>query len=1168
MTGPPSPAAVDEDVKHAIKGLVAKGQEAARRDRAKAEMYEKMIQAQMLRLNNEFGVLNCRDGDTLIYIGPPPQTMSKSQTWDYAYNQTHFSPPHRVHSSKFLGLNSKRFHDHFGPRSIRTERRLRKEGILSRISTEGIKYFVDLRPPTEDEEAVVLLTSLTCTKGVLTWHTARDKYGLAPMLVEGQDDSSLIQTDSYLPVDPPADEKEPKDGEFTNSEKTSNANKASWDKEKAGGQEVAQEEGLNESDKEENDPGLQIAIASSLHLSAKNPNSPKGPTKESLTTTSTPPGKAVAILPEYSPLRHRSAIERLVQTMENADPKLDSAPKVWTFFAVAKYFDCASHERISGWITKWLLSYPNCNFIQSNPEVALRIGLGTQSENITKDAFSILAGEKSLLNVLGESYPAALSPLVQSVHGRKLELLDDDERNRIDHAAASLVRRIRQRFDELVGEEMAWLHESSYYRKIFSLETRSPEEADVVNQLSGKIKQFVRGRIIWVLCRSYDADFGDFEQSLENVRTFYPGTKETFRETYNQLNERERIFTRFFWTALNQESLDDGAVNLWTAGSSKLDQPRAWTSHLSQIMLDRTMPSGERWCQIVAKKEVDTLIKKFNEIAGRQSATKMQTARQNVCPTPAVWPAEQEVSSRPGQIPNTAQQESRSAWAYFKGFTNPYDQSSKREQRHTPPVLLKEKRRKLSDADVEAGPVVAPSSEHESLPIRSRERNVCERDEALLQSSNSPVQHACSESPVNPTVLAPSCSDASEPGATRENIASPTLESFVSPINDSNTQSGAYHFGYDDSRARNFQPNLPTLQSLPGSGLSMKDVTYQQHVADMSLRPNLHPHNYGNQFSEMMSDGYDPDSQRVDQSRRMTAADHPYDRGDGTPGPVVTAADWSLPGDDIDWTETVVMQQFSDRRSSQSTYWWPEYLLYTDLFHDLSLVLHRICDEIITPAHLFHGDNMLPTNLIDTLMCLNEDEWKYLPLWAGGNDDGTGGVFDEVDVPNLEAGGFRGGKRGIGSVRSGDGDSSASESSFDDIGGEAISTVGQASKAATDGTQTVRSLSDIGSEDEGFMRQNELWDEIRDMKIEEARPIGHGTGTGVDKGKARTEDVDSGIDDDMDGGDVDDVDTVVAAGLTDGDGGGAMDEADPRGVSGWDDEGSDDDMEIIDADDL
>lgn len=37
-----------------------------------------------------------------------------------------------------------------------------------------------------------------------------------------------------------------------------------------------------------------------------------------------------------------------------------------------------------------------------------------------------------------------------SVAGRKLGLLDDDELNRIDHAANSLIRRIRSKHDALI----------------------------------------------------------------------------------------------------------------------------------------------------------------------------------------------------------------------------------------------------------------------------------------------------------------------------------------------------------------------------------------------------------------------------------------------------------------------------------------------------------------------------------------------------------------------------------------------------------------------------------------------------------------------------------------------------------------------------------------------
>jgi hypothetical protein len=39
----------------------------------------------------------------------------------------------------------------------------------------------------------------------------------------------------------------------------------------------------------------------------------------------------------------------------------------------------------------------------------------------------------------------------------------------------------------------------------------------------------------------------------------------------------------------------------------------------------------------------------------------------------------------------------------------------------------------------------------------------------------------------------------------------------------------------------------------------------------------------------------------------------------------------------------------------------------------------------------------------DTLLCLSDEEYKYLPLWAGGYDDGTGGVFEE-HVPFADKG--------------------------------------------------------------------------------------------------------------------------------------------------------------------
>jgi hypothetical protein len=163
------------------------------------------------------------------------------------------------------------------------------------------------------------------------------------------------------------------------------------------------------------------------------------------------------------------------------------------------------------------------------------------------------------------------------------------------------------------------------------------------------------------------------------------------------------------------------------------------------------------------------------------------------------------------------------------------------------------------------------------------------------------------------------------------------------------------------------------------------------------------------------------------------------------------------------------------------------YINGNKIFRELSEALSRRCDEIIYPTHLFHGDQQIPVDLVDNILCLEEDEWKYLPLWAGGFDDGLGGVFDEVHVPNDDAAGFRGGKRGINisPSRGMRGDGTASESGFDDIASETVSTVGKASKVATDGTATVRSFNtdDLRSDD-GFMNQDDVYEVVQAMSMD------------------------------------------------------------------------------------
>lgn len=52
---------------------------------------------------------------------------------------------------------------------------------------------------------------------------------------------------------------------------------------------------------------------------------------------------------------------------------------------------------------------------------------------------------------------------------------------------------------------------------------------------------------------------------------------------------------------------------------------------------------------------------------------------------------------------------------------------------------------------------------------------------------------------------------------------------------------------------------------------------------------------------------------------------------------------------------------------------------------------------------LQNSDELDFTVLTDTLLCLTDEEWKFLPLWAGGNEDGSGGVFAPM-IPPAPAG--------------------------------------------------------------------------------------------------------------------------------------------------------------------
>jgi hypothetical protein len=155
----------------------------------------------------------------------------------------------------------------------------RRHNLIGKLRA-GVKYVLDLTPPEEGEQALALTSELSCPEGFLLWHHAANRVGISTNLVGGRDES-VIRPDLLEHLE---------NGQSPQSK----------------------------------------AVAAVL-----------GATDglvENVLLTPNPERKSI----DYDPVRHRTGIERLLQIIEGKDPRLNSAPKIWTLAVLSEHFDCKS----------------------------------------------------------------------------------------------------------------------------------------------------------------------------------------------------------------------------------------------------------------------------------------------------------------------------------------------------------------------------------------------------------------------------------------------------------------------------------------------------------------------------------------------------------------------------------------------------------------------------------------------------------------------------------------------------------------------------------------------------------------------------------------------------------------------------------------------------------
>jgi hypothetical protein len=800
-------------------------------------------------------------GDTIVVIRYPGNSQCFDSTGFPLVNK------YLVNSAKLLATGPSKFERYFQPTEQFRHQRRAGYGQTSDIP-KGVKYFLDLTPPEEGDEALELTSELSCSPGIRHWFTAEQRCDVAHGLVGGKDEVSQATLSN------------PRGGESSN-EKPHDKDHATATPPQSSDSSSAWNNG------QDDDTALKRAIEESKrdyrrHSKSSQSADPKAKGSHQ---------KAGDVL-DYCPIRHRAGIERLLQVIEGKDPRLDSAPKVWTLFALAKFFECTSV--VVDYIVTWMIVEPNCQFIEILPEMSCKIGMGLQNATITRPAFAILVSEEalSLASRSLNHHEADKGRTNQFLRAR--EYVDEDLQTRIEYASKAFADKVHTVVAELIDDRLLWFLQLPEYKKICRFEDDIVKSGSgdwrkwksTVSRLVAELRHFVRGRILWCIAAELPAVENTIANKHRRAEQYLRPYPFNFKDIYSALAGEERIMTTFFWKILRNVAFD--------------------TNCFSNLLLDvdPTNPLADR-----------NGVKKVL-MANLQQSQKLLNS--------SVLEAIQKNCFASGQLPEEAL-----------------------------PVLP------LPDSPT------SNTVTQRRLPSDTRSSVAADSVNYAFTSSYNP-DHAYHQS----RLVAMKKGDICQP-------ARPTWLDLEKDrvVSDFPTAADDPSFVSEDgpSEKRPFALAMPIRSKTPNNW--WEPVESGENEAPL---PRLK--SYATAATDLL--------------RGQTSKSPPQHAS-------TKSVDSSSGGN--------ILGKVAEL--NKSTYHEAEprvplevFMLEDSPFFNLSQFLKQVEEHVHIICHeMLNIREVEFATLTDTLLCLDEDQFKYLPLWAGGNDDGSGGVFDLM-IPATDAG--------------------------------------------------------------------------------------------------------------------------------------------------------------------
>ncbi|KAK1256228.1 hypothetical protein MKX07_008487 [Trichoderma sp. CBMAI-0711] len=485
-------------------------------------------------------------GDTLVFVDFPDVSRRRSRQTD-CYGVPYSSQKLRVHSQKLLATGSAKFAEMLSPTY---QFRIKRRKKLTKDLPEGVKYVLDLTPPSEGDDLVSQMTQLSLTPGIIKWWAASGLHKVTNWLVSGHDDVCSCGRQHIPGWGAP---RQDGTGQGQDGERSVNEESALSNNKQPGG---------NINDTVVTAPTPEDLLSKKEHGINQPYEIPD-----------------YRNIPDYCPIRHCNSIIRLLMMIEGQDIMLDSANRVWTLVAVAKIFDCTSIIRDR--VAQWIMFSDNTKFIEVLPEEALQIGFDLELVQVTQCAFRILVNELALKEAATKAPPGGSSPGESrpdldwvTVFGRRLGNLDDELHNIVQHAARALIERVsvipgifrdRETLDNWTVDEWAKL------RKLEALLQQQSDEASTKASKSlSSLLMAMRRSISTAFFRLSVAATTEGKQALVSMdedRATYvlPEDFKLLEDILPKLNIHQKFLCPFVYQQMSEMWHSDPSQSKWMA---------------------------------------------------------------------------------------------------------------------------------------------------------------------------------------------------------------------------------------------------------------------------------------------------------------------------------------------------------------------------------------------------------------------------------------------------------------------------------------------------------------------------------------------------------------------------------------------------------------------------